>query len=151
VKAYGGKKNTRDKWKHNKWGQKSHNSSCAICYPPDAISVSKARARREAKDMINEETKEPTKYCCNFCTDDVSDVDGRTLCPSYCFEDVLGSYPHRAASVVLGAAADCSCEECDGKGHIECDECGGQGWVTYEASYGVGEVVWTPKKSGVVN
>lgn len=44
------------------------------------------------------------KYCCNFCTGDTSDKDGRVFCPAYCFEDVVGSYPYGISSENLELA-----------------------------------------------
>lgn len=86
------------------------------------------------------------KYCCNFCDVDISDKDGRVFCPSYCFEDSIGSYPYGIPAANLALVADPDCEDCQGKGHVECDECSGTGYVTYEAHYGVGEVEWKSKE-----
>jgi hypothetical protein len=89
---------------------------------------------------------EVKKYCCNFCTADVSDVDGRSHCPLACFEEAIGSYPYEIAAANLAIAADPDCEECEGKGHVECEECGGTGYVEYECHNGVGEVEWVTKE-----
>jgi hypothetical protein len=51
MKPYGSKKNTRDKWK---WGKKPHGKRCSVCNPPEKISVSKKRARREAKEEVED-------------------------------------------------------------------------------------------------
>lgn len=86
------------------------------------------------------------KYCCNFCTSDISDKDGRTFCPAYCFEEDIGSYPYGISAANIELVADPNCSECSGKGYVTCEECGGFGYVLYECHYGVGEDEWESKE-----
>lgn len=86
--------------------------------------------------------EESIKYCCNFCTENIKNTNGRTFCPNDCYEGTLANSPYGVELNVLETAADPDCESCQGKGHVKCDECSGSGYVTYECDYGVGQIIW---------